>query len=180
MQTTLRHIPGCLRDASRCAFWVSPCCLQRNMWEGMPKMYLIKTHSTGFELMAHYVFCREVELSMFGCVNSEERPGERCRKRGCKSRHIHLATWRSQKERLALWVYPPNRPVPANTASSYKTLVLRDAKQPTSYPLAAGRPLVFAAIEGRPATPSYRPWGRPTRVSTWCSEIELTGALGNE
>ncbi len=25
--------------------------------------------------------------------------------------------------------------------------------------IAAGRPLVFAAIEGRPATPSYRPWG---------------------
>jgi hypothetical protein len=143
-------------------------------------MHLIETLSTGCVLMARYVSCRGIELLMFGCVNSEERLVERRRKRGCKSRHIHLATWRSQEERLALLVYQPVRPVLANTASSYRSLVLRDTKQPTSYPLAAGRPLVFAAIEGRLATPSYRPWGRLTRVSTWCSDIELTGALGNE
>ncbi len=54
-------------------------------------LLLIKSHRMGSGLMLQYAACSEIELSLFGCVAREERPPVQRRKRGCKSRHIHLS-----------------------------------------------------------------------------------------
>lgn len=120
-------------------------------------LHLIETLSTGYELMARNVFHHGIELSLFGRVAREERRSIQRRKRGCKSRHIHFATRRSQKEHQTLGLYQTSRSVPATSAPSYSSLVSRVARQPSTHPIAAGRPLIFVSIEGWLATLSYQP-----------------------
>lgn len=51
-------------------------------------LFLIEAPGAGSRAMIHSSLYRAIKLSIFGCVDREERCPAQRRKRGCKSRHI--------------------------------------------------------------------------------------------
>ena len=99
---------------------------------------LIEFHSIGCGSMSQYAAYSGIEPTLFGCVAREERRLRQRRKRGCKSRRIHLSPDPSLVEGLRKLHYEKRQPAVSRKfslaytistpLSVYHRLTLADAR----------------------------------------------------
>jgi hypothetical protein len=122
-------------------------------------LLLVETLSLG---ITPHAVCSGRNLSLFGCVAREERRLRQRRKRGCKSRHIHLAPDPSLGECLTKMGIEMRQPAVSRISPLPRaaTTPLPGTRQFTlaDIRLNGGRLTTLSILKARMATTTGQPW----------------------